>query len=81
MLPFSDKFLPFKTPLDARYDSKVKEVVERFGVKTLMEMVVAQGLKVGMVVDLTNTDRYYKKEELEILGVSHRKLKCIGYAV
>ena len=55
-------------------------MVERFGVKTLMEMAVAQGLKVGMVVDLTYTDRYYKKEELEMQGVRHRKLKCIGYA-
>lgn len=45
----------------------------------LLEAVEAGGGSLGLVIDLTKTDRFYDKAELISRGVGHYKLKCEGY--
>lgn len=35
-------------------------------------------IQVGLVIDLTNSWRYYEPEEVTDLGVAHLKIKCKG---
>lgn len=71
------KFLPFKAPLSSRYDHDVSEG-NRFDVTMLLSYVEAMQLRMGLVVDLTKTDRFYDKRSLTELGIGHYKLKCEG---
>ena len=45
----------------------------------LIDLVTARQLKMGLVIDLTKTNRFYDKAELVEPGVRHYKLKCEGY--
>lgn len=45
----------------------------------LVGYVQSLGMKLGMVVDLTKTDRFYDKRELQQRNIGHYKLKCEGY--
>ena len=45
----------------------------------LVGYVQSLGMKLGMVVDLTKTDRFYDKRELQQKNIGHYKLKCEGY--
>ncbi len=38
----------------------------------------ALGLRMGLVVDLTKTNRYYDKRELTNESIGHYKLQCEG---
>ncbi|CAO4384414.1 unnamed protein product [Caenorhabditis nigoni] len=53
----------------------------RFSVKSFMNMAKRANKKIGFVVDLTNTDRYYKKTEWADDGVQYLKLNCPGHDV
>ena len=75
---FLGKFLPFKTPLDGRYDSQIPEA-DRFGVKMLIDSLAAKQLKIGLIIDLTKTTRFYDKAELVDLSIRQYKLSCEGY--
>ena len=75
---FLGKFLPFKTPLDSRYDLQIPEG-DRFHIKMLADSVAAKQLKMGLVIDLTKTNRFYDKAEVIELQIVHYKLKCEGY--
>ncbi|XP_078584553.1 mRNA-capping enzyme-like [Branchiostoma floridae x Branchiostoma japonicum] len=75
----AEKFLPFKTPLGPRYDDQVPEE-NRFQWPMLFAYVNGMGAKMGLVIDLTNTNRFYNKEqEVERNGVKHVKLQCRGH--
>ena len=37
--------------------------------------------KIGLWIDLTNTDRFYDKKEVEMEDVEYVKLNCKGYAL
>ncbi|EPB65850.1 tyrosine-protein phosphatase domain protein, partial [Ancylostoma ceylanicum] len=37
-----------------------------------------RGLRLGLVVDLTDTDRYYDKDEIEGLCIQYQKINCPG---
>lgn len=69
------KFIPFKAPLSSRYDQYIPEG-DKFDIPMLLSYVEAMGLKMGLVVDLTKTDRFYDKRNLASIG--HYKLKCEG---
>ncbi len=72
------KFLPFKTPLSSQYDGEVPEE-NRFGVPMLVMYTEALGHRLGLVIDLTKTDRYYDKRALtDERGIGHYKLQCEG---
>ena len=76
---YSGKFIPFKTPLSSRYDGEIPEE-NRFGIDMIVSYVASQGLRMGLVVDLTKTDRFYDKRNLADYNIGHHKLQCEGYA-
>ena len=71
-----DIFLPFKTPLDRRYDAQVP-VAHRFSPEMLLS--TSAGRRLGLVIDLTRTDRYYDRNSFVSKGVQHYKLECRGH--
>uniref|UniRef100_A0A1I7V173 TYR_PHOSPHATASE_2 domain-containing protein n=2 Tax=Caenorhabditis tropicalis TaxID=1561998 RepID=A0A1I7V173_9PELO len=76
------RFVPFKTPLDASFfDGKNMPEELQFSVKSLMTMAEQAKKQIGLVVDLTNTDRYYRKTEWADHGVQYLKLNCPGHEV
>ena len=74
----TDKFLPFKTPLSFQYDGEVPKE-SQFDVLALLQCVEGLQKRMGMVIDLTNLDRYYDKRELtDDKNINHYKLQCEG---
>ncbi|CAI4224688.1 unnamed protein product [Auanema sp. JU1783] len=71
------RFLVFKTPLNERLLTKVKPE-ERFTVTDLMWKVAELGGRLGCVIDLTDTDRYYDKKDVEGLCIQYTKINCPG---
>lgn len=67
------KFLPFKTPLSDRYNDQVPEE-NRFPLSMLLD-----SQSIGLVIDLTKTDRYYDKQEVLTKGIGYHKLLCEGH--
>lgn len=72
------RFLPFKTILDSRYDDQV-EVPNRHNMRLFFDNLKHYNLKIGLWVDLTNTDKFYDKEEIIKTGCKYFKLKCRGH--
>lgn len=72
------KFCAFKTPLSSEFDSQVPEEC-KFSVKMLFASLKSQRLKMGMWIDLTNTSRFYDREEVEENSCSYVKLPCKGH--
>jgi len=70
-------FIPFKVPLNELLLKQVRAGVEAWGLKHLKETVP----ELGLVVDLTNTSRYYKAKQLEELGVKYCKIFTKGHEV
>lgn len=73
-----NKFLAFKTPLSSDFDSQVPEE-SRFSVEMMLASLKSMKLKMGLWVDLTNTNRFYDKNEIERNGVRYLKLQCRGH--
>ncbi|KAJ1355546.1 hypothetical protein KIN20_012993 [Parelaphostrongylus tenuis] len=71
------RFIVFKTPLNDQLLTKVSRS-ERFTVWKLFWMLAERGLRLGMVVDLTDTDRYYDKNEIEGMLIQYQKINCPG---
>ncbi|XP_035210837.1 mRNA-capping enzyme-like isoform X2 [Stegodyphus dumicola] len=74
----ADKFIPFKTPLDERYDSQVPEECT-FTPSMFIASLSSYKLKLGLWIDLTNTTRFYNKNEIEDHGIKYVKLQCRGH--
>lgn len=67
-------FLPFKTPLDFRYDPHISEEY-RFTPEMFVQKWRGNKVKLGLVIDLTNTERFYDKsffEENDVKYIKHR---------
>merc|ERR1719494_906657 len=60
-------FICFKTPLQTSFGRS-------WGIPELLDACP----KLAMVIDMTDTDRYYSPEELQDLGVGHQKLRVPG---
>lgn len=73
-----DKFLPFKTPLSEVYDAQVPEDC-RFPPAMLLNSLTSYKLKMGLWVDLTNTNRFYDKSVIEERSIGYCKLSCRGH--
>ncbi|KAL4218429.1 hypothetical protein ACF0H5_023164 [Mactra antiquata] len=73
-----DKFVPFKTPLDDKYDDDVPEEC-RFNVNMLLESMKVHRKTIGLVIDLTNTTRFYNKDDIEAKGCKYVKMQCRGH--
>ena len=72
------KFLAFKTPLDDRYDDQVPPEY-RFSPSMLFNSMKSYKVKIGLWIDLTNTRRFYNKNEVEDHECRHVKLSCRGH--
>ncbi|VDN60117.1 unnamed protein product [Dracunculus medinensis] len=74
------RFLPFKTPLHSHFFNQKSNIgpAQFFGVKTLVHYVEQLGKKIGLIIDLTATKRYYNSEEWSHLGIEYVKIECRG---
>ena len=75
----SDAFVPSKTPLDDRWSSRVPPH-RRYGPEDALRLAseAAGGRKVELVIDLTNSTRYYDPAAFEKRGARHVKIACVG---
>ncbi|XP_043219456.1 mRNA-capping enzyme-like isoform X1 [Amphibalanus amphitrite] len=74
-----DKFMAFKTPLSSQFDAQVP-VECRFNPGMLVSSLKQYKVKLGLWIDLTNTTRFYPREEVEEeLGIKYVKLQCRGH--
>uniref|UniRef100_A0AAX7UTP8 mRNA-capping enzyme n=1 Tax=Astatotilapia calliptera TaxID=8154 RepID=A0AAX7UTP8_ASTCA len=74
----AEKFLPMKTMLGPRYDDQVAEE-NRFNPSMLSNYLKSLKVKMGLLVDLTNTTRFYDRSEIEKEGIKYMKLQCKGH--
>jgi len=71
-------FLPFKTPLDSKYDNDVSDEF-RFKPQMLFTYLQTLKLDLGLVIDLTNTTRFYNPDEFTSNEIKHQKIACKGH--
>lgn len=71
-------FIPFKTPLDSRYDDQV-DAAYKFTPSMLIDACKRDGIDIGLWVDLTKTSRYYDRSEVENAGIQYEKLALEGH--
>ena len=71
--------MPSKTPLDDRWSSRVPPH-RRYGPEDALRLAseAAGGRKVELVIDLTNSARYYDPAAFEKRGARHVKITCVG---
>ncbi|KAI1719961.1 dual specificity phosphatase, catalytic domain-containing protein [Ditylenchus destructor] len=74
------RMVPFKTPLEKGFFDQMRNAEEnRFEVNTLIEYAEEAGKTLGLVIDLTDTTRYYTPDLWYEHGVEHLKLRCPGH--
>ncbi|XP_058516878.1 mRNA-capping enzyme isoform X2 [Ochotona princeps] len=76
--PVAGRFLPLKTMLGPRYDSQVAEE-NRFHPSMLSNYLKSLKVKMSLLVDLTNTSRFYDRNDIEKEGITYIKLQCKGH--
>ncbi|KAG9347413.1 hypothetical protein JZ751_004980 [Albula glossodonta] len=76
--PVAGKFLPMKTMLGPKYDDSVPEEC-RFHPSMLSNYLKSLKVKMGLLIDLTNTTRFYDRNEIEKEGIKYVKLQCKGH--
>lgn len=64
------KFVPFKTPLDDKFLSKL-EPCEQFTPQMAIDEFNRQGLKIGLWINLTYTDKYYDPSVVKRNGIAY----------
>ncbi|KAI5065958.1 hypothetical protein GOP47_0018582 [Adiantum capillus-veneris] len=70
--------IPSKVPLGAHFN-EVVEAGKRYSVRNATQQLRARGKEVGMVIDLTNTTRYYQASEWRDQGgIKYVKIPCRG---
>ncbi|CAL6302367.1 unnamed protein product [Bathycoccus prasinos] len=70
-------FIASKTPLSGDYASQIRED-ERYTPVDTLHHANKVGRKITLVIDLTNTSRYYDAAEFERLGIKYTKIQCHG---
>ncbi|XP_066584331.1 mRNA-capping enzyme [Prorops nasuta] len=73
-----NKFLAFKTPLSSAFDSQIPEHC-KFSIDMIFASLKNQKVKLGLWIDLTNTNRFYDKNCLEKYDCKYVKLSCRGH--
>ncbi|XP_053316627.1 mRNA-capping enzyme [Spea bombifrons] len=76
--PVAGKFLPLKTMLGSKYDDQVPEE-NRFHPSMLSNYLKSLKVKMGLLIDLTNTTRFYDRNDIEKDGIKYIKLQCKGH--
>ena len=65
-----------KCPLHENFNSQVQSVGEPlWRLDELWKVADKFGKKIGMIIDLTDTDRYYQSEDVKERDVKHYKLQ------
>jgi mRNA-capping enzyme len=72
-----DKIIPSKVPLDETFNETVPPG-KRYSSKQLVTKQRKAGREIGLVIDLTNTTRYYSPAEWTKQGTKHVKIPCRG---
>ncbi|CAF0751365.1 unnamed protein product [Adineta ricciae] len=74
----AETFLAFKTPLDDRYKNDIQKG-KYWTCKMLIQNANDKNKKLGLVIDLTNTNRYYNSEvEFKPHDIQYKKIRCQG---
>ncbi|KAL1194070.1 hypothetical protein V5N11_004115 [Cardamine amara subsp. amara] len=69
--------IPSKVPLGESYNEHVPPG-KRYSFKQVVRNQRINGRNLGLVIDLTNTTRYYPTHELHKDGIKHVKIACRG---
>ncbi|CAN6973143.1 unnamed protein product [Brassica oleracea var. botrytis] len=69
--------IPSKVPLSESYNEHVPPG-KRYSFKQVIRNQRISGRKLGLVIDLTNTTRYYSTLDLKKDGIKHVKIACRG---
>lgn len=72
-----DKIIPSKVPLDETFNESVPPG-KRYSSKQVVNKQRKAGREIGLVIDLTNTSRYYSPAEWTKQGTKHLKIPCKG---
>ncbi|THD24057.1 mRNA-capping enzyme [Fasciola hepatica] len=70
-----DIFIPFKTPLDSKFDNFM-EPEHIFHVDDVFQ--ACEPYKLGFVLDLTKSKRFYNRREVLDMNCKHLKIECKG---
>ncbi|XP_038602742.1 RNA/RNP complex-1-interacting phosphatase isoform X2 [Tachyglossus aculeatus] len=73
------RFIAFKVPLEKSFNGKLAPG-ERFSPSDLISRIRAQKEELGLIIDLTYTQRYYKPKELPDT-LLYRKIFTVGHHV
>lgn len=73
-----NKFVAFKAPLDSRFDDQVPPAY-RWSPSMLLDSLKSSKMKLGLWIDLTRTDRFYNRKEIEDAGCTYVKIECHGH--
>ena len=68
-------FLAFKTPLDSKFDGKLDEE-HLFHPNMLLPTTKSRNQKLGLWIDLTDSERYYDRRIIEKNGCKYVKIRC-----
>lgn len=74
----AEKFLPFKTPLSARFANQMPDECQ-FEPDMVFSFVKMFKAKLGLWIDLTNTSRFYDRKDVETRNCRYQKLQCRGH--
>ncbi|CAF2614373.1 unnamed protein product [Rotaria sp. Silwood2] len=75
----ADKFIAFKTPLDDQFKEKIG-AGQRWTCSMLVDSVKREQKNIGIIIDLTNTDRFYKSDvEFKDKNIRYEKIRCRGH--
>ncbi|KAJ8753925.1 hypothetical protein K2173_000179 [Erythroxylum novogranatense] len=69
--------IPSKVPLGELYNDLILPG-KRYSFKQVLHHLKVLGRKLGLVIDLTNTTRYYQTTDLKKEGIKHIKIQCKG---
>ncbi|KDO42151.1 hypothetical protein CISIN_1g005672mg [Citrus sinensis] len=69
--------IPSKVPLSEFFNDCIPPG-KRYSFKQVIHQLRVLGRKLGLVIDLTNTTRYYPTSDLKKEGIKHVKIQCKG---
>ncbi|KAK1646473.1 hypothetical protein QYE76_064278 [Lolium multiflorum] len=72
-----DRIIPSKVPLDETFNESVPPG-KRYSSKQVINKQRKAGREIGLVIDLTNTSRYYSSAEWTNQGTKYVKIPCRG---
>ncbi|XP_066276954.1 RNA/RNP complex-1-interacting phosphatase homolog isoform X2 [Branchiostoma lanceolatum] len=74
------RFISFKVPLKMGICSNLPSE-DRFTIPDMIQHISDQGARLGMVIDLTFTTRYYNKQDIAEAGIKYEKIFTAGKEV